>query len=273
MTVLAAIAGTTIVLGVLWEAFETVVLPRRVTRRFRVTRFFYRNTWGPWRRLGAHLRNPRRREGFLAFYGPLSLLVLLALWACGLVLGFALLHWAAGSHLVDTVDRGFGTDLYFSGTTFFTLGLGDVHPYSSSARALSAVESGMGFGFLAMVISYLPVLYQSFSRREVNVSLLDARAGTPPTAAEMIRRSAHQMRNLEAIFREWEHWSTELLESHISYPVLAYFRSQHDNQSWLGALTAILDATALCQVGIPNAPRRQGQLTFAMARHAVVDLA
>jgi Ion channel len=274
MSVLAAIAGTLIVLLVLWEAFETVVLPRRVTRRFRLTRAFYRNTWTPWRTLAGRFRNQRRREGFIAFYGPLSLLVLLALWAGGLVLGFAVLHWAGGSVLVSPDGHSsFSTDLYFSGTTFFTLGLGDVRPNSAVSRILAAVEAGMGFGFLAMVISYLPVLYQSFSRREVNVSLLDARAGTPPTAAELLRRNAHQMRNLEKVFHEWEHWATELLESHISYPVLAYFRSQHDNQSWLGALTAILDATALCQVGVPGAPRRQAQLTFAMARHAVVDLA
>jgi hypothetical protein len=132
----------------------------------------------------------------------------------------------------------------------------------------------LGFGFLAMVISYLPVLYESFSQREVNVSLLDGRAGTPPTAAELIRRNSDpQDGNLREIFHEWEHTAAEMLENHISYPVLGYFRSQHDNQSWVSALTAVLDATALCQVGIGGAPARQAQLTFAMARHAVVDLA
>jgi hypothetical protein len=124
-----------------------------------------------------------------------------------------------------------------------------------------------------MVISYLPVLYQSFSRREVSISLLDARAGTPPTALELLRRHEGDMAEFTRLLQEWEEWSAELLESHLSYPVLAYFRSQHDNQSWLAALTAVLDACALCMVGIRNGPARQARLTFAMARHALVDLA
>ena len=131
----------------------------------------------------------------------------------------------------------------------------------------------MGFGFLAVVISYLPALYQSFSRRELNISLLDARAGSPPTAREMLRRNSDHRGNLRRPSTSGNAPPPRLLESHISFPVLAYFRSQHDNQSWLSALTSVLDATALCQAGIDGAPARQAQLTFAMARHAVVDLA
>jgi hypothetical protein len=273
MVALAALLGTVIIAGVLWDAFETVILPRRVTRRFRLTRFFYQYTWRPWAAVARRLPN-RRRESFLGLYGPLSLLQLLALWAVGLVIGFALLQWAAGTRLQGAGTRPiFATDLYFSGTTFFTLGMGDVRPDSTVSRVLTVFETGMGFAFLAMVISYLPVVYQSFSRREVNISLLDARAGTPPTAAELLRRNADHTSSLENILHEWEHWAAELLESNISYPVLGYFRSQHDNQSWLGALTSILDAAALCQVALERAPVRQAQLTFAMARHAVVDLA
>jgi len=175
------------------------------------------------------------------------------------------------------VDRSanFGTDLYLSGTTFFTLGLGDVIPRTPFSRALTVIEAGMGFGFLALVIGYLPVLYQSFSRREVNITLLDARAGSPPTAAELLRRhnTAQGLDALQRLLHDFERWAAELLESHISYPVLAYFRSQHVNQSWLGALTTLLDASALVMVGIEGGGARQAQLTFAIARHAVVDLA
>jgi hypothetical protein len=112
---------------------------------------------------------------------------------------------------------------------------------------ITVLESGTGIGFLAIVISYLPVLYGAFSRREVNISLLDARAGSPPTAAELVRRHVRGQ-NLEALgqfLRDWEAWSAELMESHLSFPVLCYFRSQHDNQSWLAALTAVLDTCAL----------------------------
>ena len=271
----AVIVGGVVIAGVLLDAFESVVLPRRVTRRFRLSRGFYRSTWFPFSSLARRIRNTRRRESLLALYGPMSLILLLALWAVGLLFGFALLQWATGSNLQGASrPRSFITDLYFSGTTLFTLGLGDVTPSANLARMLAVLESGLGLAFLAMVISYLPVVYQAFSRRELSVVLLDARAGTPPTAGELLRRNSDPTDgNLREILHEWEHSAAELLESHISYPVVAYYRSQHDNQSWIAALTAILDASALCQVAVDGAPAGQAQLTFAIARHAVVDLA
>ena len=198
----------------------------------------------------------------------------MACWAVALMVGFAMTQWGLGSHLnVPKGTSGFWADLYMSGTTLFTLGIGDVTPNGAFARALTVVEAGVGFGFLALVIGYLPVLYQGFSRREVNISLLDARAGSPPSAGELLLRHVDDMAGLDALLRDWERWAAELMESHLSYPVLLYFRSQHEHQSWLGALTAILDASALVMVGINGGPSRQAQLTFAMARHAVVDLA
>lgn len=276
MEILPAILGIVLILVVLGDAFETIVLPRRVTRRIRLARLFFRYTWLPWSALLRWISSGKRRETYLSFYGPLSLLLLLMVWATGLIFGFALLHWANGS-AIDSArgNSGFSTDLYFSGTNFFTLGLGDVTPRTPMARGLTALEAGMGFGFLALVIGYLPALNQSFSRREVNISLLDARAGSPPTAAEMLRRHSYDqgLEELRQLLGDWELWSAELLESHLSYPVLAYFRSQHDNQSWLGALTAILDTCALVMAGLEGPCERQAELTFAIARHAVVDLA
>ncbi len=267
--------GAALFLVVLWEAFETVILPRRVTRRFRLTRIFYSTTWGAWSFLACLISSKKRREALLGFYGPLSLLLLLVVWAAGLILSFGLLHYGAGSAVsVAGTQPGFATDLYLSGTTFFTLGLGDVVPRSALARALTVTEGGVGFGFLAIVIGYLPVFYQAFSRREVNISLLDARAGTPPTAGELLRRHgfAHGQEALQSLLKDWERWSAELMESHLSYPALAFFRSQHDNQSWLSSLTAILDTCALVMTGLEGACERQAELTFAIARHAVVDL-
>jgi hypothetical protein len=171
--------------------------------------------------------------------------------------------------------EGFLTYFYFSGSTFFTLGLGDVLAGTWTGKILTVLEAGVGLGFLAVVIGYLPILYQAFSRRELNISLLDARAGSPSTAAELLRRhfDGDQFAELSAFLRDWERWAGELLETHLSYPVLAYYRSQHSNQSWLGALTTILDTTALVIVGIEGTPAHQAQLTFAIARHAVADLA
>ncbi len=267
MSLLAGIAGGVLVAVVLWDAFETIVLPRRVTRRVRLTRFFYRATWRPFAASARFVHAGGRREAYLGFYGPLSLLLLLVLWAAALVLGFGLLQYAAA-------PGSFTTDVYMSGTTFFTLGLGDVAPRGTFARVLTVVESGLGFGFLAIVIGYFPVLYQAFSRREVSISLLDARAGSPPSAAELLRRHAGPggAAALEQLLRDWERWAAEVLETHLSYPLLAYFRSQHTNQSWLAALTTVLDTSALVMVGVEGACARQARLTFAMARHAVVDL-
>jgi hypothetical protein len=272
---LFALPGAALILLVLWDAFETVVLPRRVTRKFRLTRLFYRYTWMIWSAVVRRTAKGSRQETYLSYYGPMSLILLLTIWAAGVILGFAFVGWAAGFPLrAPEAVPGFATYLYLSGTTFFTLGLGDVTPVTECARALTAVESGLGLGLLALVIGYLPAMNQSFSRREVNISLLDARAGSPPTAAEMLIRQCRGSET-EALLQylgDWEHWAAELLESHLSYPVLAYFRSQHDNQSWLGALTTILDTCAVVISGMEGACVRQAQLTFAIARHAIVDL-
>jgi hypothetical protein len=271
----AFVAGVAIFLIVLWDAFEAIILPRRVTRKVRLTRLFFKTTWKAWRFLATLIPARKARETLFGFYGPLSLLVLVGVWAVGLVLGFGLMQYGAGSAVnTSSGHAGLSTDIYLSGTTFFTLGLGDVVPRTNLARILVVTEAGFGFGFLAAVIGYLPFIYGSFSNREVNISLLDARAGTPPTAGELLRRHSypHGREALRGLFKEWEVWAAEIMESHLSYPVLAYFRSQHDNQSWIAALAAILDGCALVKVGVDDACQRQAALTFAMARHTAVDL-
>jgi hypothetical protein len=274
MTLIEALLGLMLLSMALWDAFEVVILPRRVTHRFRFARFFYRSSWRLWSAVARWVHPDKRRETYLSIFGPLSLLMLLSVWAAGIIGGFAMIHWGLGNPLnVSGGSAPFSTYLYMSGTTFFTLGLGDVAPLAPPGRVLVVVEAGVGFGFLAIVIAYLPVLYQAFSRREVSISLLDARAGSPPSAGELLRRHGQDMTELDQLLYDWEHWSAELLESHLSYPVLGFFRSQHTNQSWLAALTAILDTCALVIAGINGGPIRQAQLTFAMARHAVVDLA
>jgi len=271
----AFIAGVVVFLVVAWDAFEAIILPRRVTRKFRLTRFYYKFTWTTWKIYADLLKARKARETFLGYFGPISLLFLVGVWAVGLVFSFGLMQYGAGSAVnVTAQSPGLLTDLYLSGTTFFTLGLGDVVPRSSLARFLVVAEAGFGFGFLAAVIGYLPFIYGAFAEREVNISLLDSRAGTPPTAGELLRR--HSFPNgdevLRDLFKDWEQWCAQLMESHLSYPVLAYFRSQHDNQSWIASLTAILDACALTIAGMEKSCSKQAELTFAIARHAVTDL-
>jgi hypothetical protein len=258
---------------VLIDAFEVVLLPRRVRHGFRLTRLFYRTAWTTGRTLAGLLPAGRLRAGFLGGFGPLSLFVLLLLWATGLITSFALLHWSLGTTIAKE-EVGFGTYFYFSGTTFFTLGYGDLVPTGIGGRTLSLAESGMGYIFLAVIISYLPVLYQAFSRREITIALLDARAGSPPTASELLQRlsAGHSTAGPGPFLVEWERWSAELLESHISFPLLSYYRSQHENQSWVGTLTMILDTSALLLAAVDGPDSYQARLTFAIARHAAVDL-
>jgi hypothetical protein len=276
MSVLAGLAAFLLIFLMLLDGFETMVLPRRVASAFRFTRWFYRSTWPVWRFLALRLPKGRRREGFLSLFGPLSLLALFASWAVGLIVGFALLHWSLGSTLQTTGEQpDFLTYLYLSGVTFTTLGYGDVTARGPLGRTLTVLEAGGGLGFLAVVIGYMPVLYQAFSRREVTISLLDARAGSPPSAAQLLLRSARaaNIPAIESFLIEWERWSAELLESHLSFPDLAFYRSQHDNQSWLATLTFILDTCAVIIAGSKGRLTYQAELTFAMARHVAVDLA
>jgi hypothetical protein len=280
MRILALILGVFFCIGVFLDAFQTIILPRRPKGRFRITRLFFLVTWGPWVALGDRLTNKKVRDQYFSIFGPLSLLLLLAVWASLLSSGFALIYFSLGTPFHDGLDVQrqlwveLTTDFYVSGTTLFTLGLGDVLPQTHISRLLLVLESGVGLGFVALVIGYLPVLYQAFSRREVSVALLDGRAGSPPTAAELLRRHGYQGGDISliALLAEWERWSAEILESHVSYPILCYYRSQHDNQNWLAALVCILDSCALLITLVEGEPVRQAQLTFAMARHALIDL-
>ncbi len=263
------------------DAVQTVVIPRRAVGRFRITRFFFVSTWRPWIFLGGRLVSNKNSEQFYGIYGPLSLIFLLLFWAALLTLGFALILFGLGTPYHDSSllpgyhpAASFLTDIYVSGTSLTTLGPGDVVPLRQVARLLMIVESATGLGLVPLVISYVPVLYAAFSRREVSVALLDARAGSPPTAAELLTRHGFEggQTALITLLAEWERWAADILESHISYPVLCYYRSQHDNQSWLSALTTILDVCALLITTIEGPASRQAQLTFAISRHAVVDL-
>ncbi len=276
MRIVAIIVGVLLIIGILQDSFEAIVLPRKVSRHFRLSRVFYVSTWMLWSSLARKMRLGNRREFYLSYFGPLSLILMLIIWATALVFGFALFQWGfdAALHAPEN-NVTFGTYLYMSGTTFITLGLGDVIPLTGLGRFLAVVEAGTGFGFLALIIGYVPVIYEAFSRREIQISLLDARAGSPSSATELLRRHYRDQRIEELVryLSDWEKWSAEVLESHLSYPVLTYYRSQHERQSWLGALTTILDTCALLIVGFEDISTPTARFTFAIARHAAVDLA
>ena len=211
----------------------------------------------------------------LSIFGPASILGLFVAWVAGLIVGFALIQWSVGGPLQGfKTQNDLGSYLYMSGVTFFTLGYGDITPVAPLGRALAVIEAGVGFGFLAVVIGYLPVIFSSFSTRELQVALLDARAGSPPTAGQLLLRAARSRHGsaLDPVLVQWEAWAAQLLETSLSFPVVCFYRSQHDNQSWLATLSTILDTCAMIATGIQGVDPYQARLTFAMARHALVDL-
>jgi hypothetical protein len=257
---------------VLQDAFEVMLLPRRVQRRVRLTGIYFRYAWRTWQRISRVARDDRVRESALSHFGAFSMVGLFTIWAGLLILSFGIIEWTlqppqAASPLSEQI--------YMSGVTFFTLGYGDVVPKSGAARIAAVLEAGTGLGFIAVVIGYLPVLYQLFARREAHVIQLDGRAGSPPTATAMLCRHAEAdgLDRLNDLLREWEIWGAELLESHLSYPMLAYYRSQHGNQSWLAAIAAIMDCCGLILVGVKDLSPLQARMTFTMARQVLVEMA
>lgn len=278
---LAVVLGVGIAAAVLRDALETIVLPRTVSRRFGFSTWNTRLLKSLYRLVGTRVQAASGlREKLLGALGPLSLLLLIAEWAWLLVISITLVEWGLGIPLEPGGENSFWVHLYVSAVTFFTVGYGDVVSITPLGRAINVIEASLGFGFLALVIGYIPVLYGSFSRREATILLLDARAGSPPTAGELLKRYDQRgIDALQALLSDLERWCANLLESYLSYPMLALYRSQHEKMSWLGALTMIMDSCALLEVGCDakdashNGLMRQAELSFALARHVVVDLA
>lgn len=270
--VIVGAVGGLLVLLMLAEFFVTFMLPRRVKRDPRIARGFYRAMWRVWRVLAARL-SETAADTMLGFFGPIGVIANLAIWSLGIVLGFACLFWADGAALsLHGVD--FGDDLYYSAGAFFSAST-NLSPSGGLGRAFQIGEAACGFAVLFVAIGYLPALYQAFSRREIAVSQLDPRAGSPPTAGTLLLQAADRGRwdELTRYLAEWESWTAELMETHLAYPVLGYFRSQHLNQNWLASLTAVVDGCSFFLAATPEQGDGGAVLTFAIGRHALADLA
>jgi hypothetical protein len=271
---LVALIGLVIVLATLVDAFEVVLLPRPVRRPLRLNRYFFQRTWWALSRLAERLPVGARRENFVGIYGPLSMVLLFSLWAICLILGFGVLQWALESLLSESPLAPIGREIIVSGDAFFTLGYGDIVPTHALARLLVIFEAGTGFGFIALTVSYLPVLYQHFAARDVQLIELAVRAGSPPTGVGLLRWHAAKgdLRQMDDWLREWEHWAGELIESHSTYPMLAFYRSQHEGYSWLASTALILDACTLIIAGIESGRLLQAAATFAAARRVLDEI-
>ncbi len=267
--------GLLIWCGVLWDGFATIILPRTVAPMRRMSGRFYRWSWLLWAAVGRRIRQPGLCLSFLAVYGPLSVVLLLVLWAVLMIVAFTLIYHGLGSRFHAVAGSvGFGTLLYMSASTFLTLGLGDVTSPDTIARLFILLEAGSGYIFLALIITYMPVLEQAYGAREIDNMLIHSRAGRPPSAIKLLHRYSGTDRSeiLRGNLREAERWMAEVLQSHLSHPVLTFYRPHHWGHSWLVALTTVLDSSALLIATGDGLVLAQAKITYRMGLRLLKDL-
>ncbi|MEA2550600.1 MAG: hypothetical protein QOE25_369 [Actinomycetota bacterium] len=267
-------AGLVVLVWALFDVFRTLVMPRATRGRFRLGRILFRPMWKPWRWIGLRVKTVEARERVLAGAAPFFFFAELIGWVFLAAVGYALIFWSPGFvHGMGNLGGSFGDALYASGTSLFTLGFGNGSA-TGWTRAVEVIEGATGLGLFAVVIAYLPVLYQAFNRREVGVLMLDARAGSPPSGPELLHRmgSADMHALLPELFAEWERWVADVLETHMSYPLLAFFRSPHDQTSWVTSLGSVLDAATLMMTSVDEKPDGRAKLLYGTGVHAVEDL-
>lgn len=276
LPLLEGISGALIVLAILLDVFLSVVVPRRAPtlgRQTRLSALLIPSLWRAWRELGLRLSSADRRESFLGSFGSLAVILLLVGWVFGLIVGYGALLHAMAAQLRPEPDT-FGTALYFAGVSLLTLGFGDIVATGAPARAVTLIAAANGLGLFALVITLMFTLYGSFQRREVAVLVLEAGAGAPPSGVTLLETYAlGGMRDdLPRVFADWQAWAAEVLDSHLAYPILAYFRSSHDNDSWISSLGAVMDAATLMLTTIEDGPKGWAKLSRAVGGHCLEDL-
>ncbi len=270
--IVQSLAGLFLIALVLWDIFQTVVLPRPAHTRIRLARSLVRVTWPLWRGRAVRKVTNVDQEKILGSYAPAMVVILLMTWMTLMILGFGMIVYAVRDELTPMPD--FGSALYFAGESVLTIGFGDFSATGGLSRLAAIVAGGLGLGVLALGITYLFSLYASFQRRETLVVRLEPRAGAPPSGVALLEAyGAQDMRAaLPAFFLEWEVWAAEVLDTHVAYPILPYFRSSHDNASWVSALGAVLDASALVLTCVEGGPTGEATMVQRLGGHVVEDL-
>jgi hypothetical protein len=271
------IAGVMLSLAILMDVFLAVVVPRRAPRVGRFTRIsglLLPGLWRIWRAVGLRMGSAERREVFLGTFGSLVAIVMLVAWVAGLIFGYGLIFDALGAQLRPTPVN-LGEAVYFAGVSMLTLGFGEIVATGGVARLTALVAAASGLGLFALVITFLFTLYGSFQRREVAVVVLEAGAGAPPSGVNLLETYALLgiLDDLPRVFADWQGWAAEVLDSHLAYPILAYFRSSHDNDSWISSLGAVMDAATLVMTTLEGGPYGWAKLSRAVGGHCLEDLA
>ena len=265
------VLGVLLLWLVFWDLFQSIVLPRPSPGWFRISKYVVRGSWTSVRRLSGH--DGPRRERWLGYFAPAITIVLLGCWLATLMLGYGLVFFALRDEL-RPVPTDLGSAVYFAGTCILTLGFGDIIAAGGAARALAIVAAASGLGAVALVVTFLYSLFGSYQRRETQVVGLQAAAGAPPSAVALLEtyRALDLVGRLPELFREWERWSAEVLDTHVAYPLLGFFRSSHDNLTWIGALGSVLDAATLVVTTIEDVPRGEAEMLRRVGSHLVEDI-
>lgn len=274
--VVAIVAGAIVILLALNDVFQSVVVPRAAGRAWRVSFVVWSAVWSFWPRIAFRLfpRDADRCENFLADFAPFTLVLLLAVWTACALLGYALIFWGLRDGMRPSLHT-FGDALYFSGTSLFTLGFGDLVGRTGAPRAMSVLEALTGLGILSIVTAYLFAIFAAFQTRESFVVTVSARTSLPPSGINLLTVAAYAdtRAHFDTLMLDAQRWCAALMESHLAYPVLAFFRSNHDCQSWVGTLGSLLDAALLVMTTVDGEPVGEARIFYTLGRHATRDLA
>lgn len=267
------VVGLTLILIIFYDLFQSVVLPRPAINKLATVRYLLRGAWWLWKWVGDRIALLPRRERWLATYGPIAVIQSFAAWGLGLVLGYGLIIDGFRDEM-HPVSENFGTSVYFSATTLVPLSYGDFIPVGVPARLATVAESVTGIVLAALAITLLFSLYEAFQRREELVVTLDALAGAPPSGVQILETAAaHGMREeLIKTFDDWKQWAAAVLESHLAYPALVFFRSSHDNEAWLNSFGAVMDAAVLVMSTVEDKSEGPAKLMYRVGNHLVEDL-
>ncbi|HEY7982475.1 MAG TPA: potassium channel family protein [Candidatus Eremiobacteraceae bacterium] len=268
------IAGAFVIALVLYDIFLTIVVPRPASRFARLSANIIAPIWNQWRAAGLAMRDSDRRDAFLGVFAPFAVITLLVLWEIFLIVGFALAFFGLHDQVKPPLTT-FGDALYFAGTSFTTIGFGDFVGTTMPARLLSLAAGATGLGTTAVVLTFLFLMFGAFQRREVRVIMMDVRAGAPPSGvAFLVTHAELDIRaDMPSAFAEMQAWTAEILDTHLAYPMLFYFRSSHDHASWIAALGAALDAATLLVTAVADEASGQATLLVDIGTHAMHDIA
>ncbi len=276
LNILSIALGIIVIVLTLSDVFQSVVMPRATARRYRISFWVWRCAWYFWPKLAwrLHANDGDLREDFLAVFAPFMLLALIGLWVVLLVVGFALVLWGRRSGIAPG-HASFGTMLYFAGSSLLTIGFGDVVGRAALPRFVSVLAGLAGLSLLSILTAFLFAIFGAFQQRETFVVTTAARAATPPSGVNLLAIAGYSrtQNDLPSLMIGSQRWAAALMESHLAYPVLAFFRSSHDDQSWVGTLGTLLDAATLIMTTTDGVHAGQAGIFYSVGRHAARDLA